>query len=74
MRKRSTHSDSVALSGLKGREKRLQGFEFLVAHKQRPGALAHFFRVCKFHQKIKRNGGFDFSKLLRKSKNDKQQF
>jgi len=24
--------------------------------------------------KIKRNGGFDFSKLLRKSKNDKQQF
>jgi len=23
---------------------------------------------------IKRNGGFDFSKLLRKSKNDKQQF
>lgn len=29
-------------------------------------------RYC--HQKIKRNGGFDFSKLLRKSKNDKQQF
>ena len=23
---------------------------------------------------VKRNGGFDFSKLLRKSKNDKQQF
>ena len=27
-----------------------------------------------FIHKIKRNGGFDFSKLLRKSKNDKQQF
>jgi hypothetical protein len=30
--------------------------------------------TASFHQKIKRNGGFDFSKLLRKSKNDKQQF
>ena len=30
--------------------------------------------LFEFIPKIKRNGGFDFSKLLRKSKNDKQQF
>ena len=30
--------------------------------------------MLQFIFKIKRNGGFDFSKLLRKSKNDKQQF
>ena len=39
-----------------------------------PLAAAFNSDTASFLEKIKRNGGFDFSKLLRKSKNDKQQF
>lgn len=41
-------------------------------------AVIYLLIRSKIYQYIayqrKRNGGFDFSKLLRKSKNDKQQF